>query len=153
MAYSASTPTSTASFGNVSRTGDNREAFAREIEACSAYIVSDSAQKGTIPASGDTNYAITSAAISGSTFKFLLADGNLRTTGTHGTVSAAITFAVQTTGAVQGETFTICKIATGGANSDTVTVDGKAFTARKKFNCTLSFVNGAWRLMGWHEYA
>lgn len=153
MAYTASTPTSTASFGNVSRTGDDREGFAREIEAISTYVVGDNAQKGTIPGSASTNFAITSAAISGSTFKFLLADGCLRTTGTHGTVSAAITFAVQTTGAVQGQRFRICKIATGGANSSTVTVDGKAFTLRKKFNCELSFVNGAWRMVGFYEYA
>lgn len=148
MAYTATTPTSTCSFGNVSRTGDKREAFAREIEAASAYVVSDYAQKGTIPASGSTNISVTSSSIT-----LTLASGCLRTISTHGAVSAAVTLEIQTTGAVQGQRFTVCKIATGGGASDTVTIDSKSFTANKKFNASLSFANGAWRLVGWHEYA
>lgn len=145
MAYSANTPTSTASFGNVSRTGDNREGFAREIEACSTYIVTDNAQKGTIPASGSTDITIATG-----TNTVTLASGCLRTISTVG-IAAGVTVAVQTTGAVQGQRFRICKIATGGTGA--VTVDGNAFTTHKKFNAELMFVNGAWRMIAKHEYA
>lgn len=146
MTATAQFPTSTVSLGQVSEVGDSRALLARNQEAIAARF-------GLIPVSGSTEFAIVSSAISGSTFNLTLASGCLRTISTHGAVSAAITFVVQTTGASQGQRFVLCKTATGGANSDTVTVDGKAFTANKKFNCELEFVNGAWRLIGWHQYA
>lgn len=145
MAYSASTPTSTASFGNVSRTGDHREGFAREIEAISSYVAVDYGQKGTIPGSASTRIAP-----AGSTTTLTLASGCLRTISTVA-IATGMTLAIQTTGAVQGQRFRICKIATGGTGA--VTIDGNAFTTHKKFNCELMFVNGAWRMVAKHEYA
>lgn len=144
MAYVATTPTSTAAFGNVSRTGDSREAIARETEACSAYVVGSNARKGLIPTSGATDIGTASTSMT-----LALASGCLRTISSVG-VSGGVTIAIQTTGAVQGQRFRLCKIATGGAGN--VTVDGRIFLAHFKFNAELSFVNGAWRLVGLHDY-
>lgn len=138
MTVSAQFPTSTVSLGQVSETGDERALLARNQEAIAARF-------GILPASGSTRIAP-----AGGTTKLLLADGCLRTISTVA-IATGMTLTFQTTGAVQGQRFTVAKIATGGTGA--VTIDGNAFTTHKKFNAELMFVNGSWRLVAKHEYA
>ena len=138
MTVSAQFPEAAVSFGQVTETGDGRTLLARNQEALAA-------RSGLLPVSGSTD--VTPA---GSTVVLTLASGCLRTVSTVG-IATGMTLAPQTTGAVQGQRFVIAK--TANAATGIVTVDLHGFTTKKKFNCELIFVNGAWRMIGKRQYA
>jgi len=66
-------------------------------------------------------------------------------------IAAGVTITVTAAGATPGQYLTIAKTATGATG--TVTIDGHAFTTHKKFNAQLRFINTAWKMIGYYEYA
>jgi len=137
---------SSVSLGLIANVGEPQM---KKVASCVTTISQDvakmAARTGIIPATSAIK--ITAA---GGTKTLRTSSGSIRTINTVA-IATGMTIAIGATGVVEGQRFVIAKVGTGGTGA--VTVDGHAFTTHKKFNCELVYVNAAWRMVGYYEYA